>query len=215
MVSLIRTVLKKSNKWDQSRVGSWPASGIVVMMLWLFLCVNSTDRLLYVWDADAKHHHGNVGVLRWRWAGAALLQPPLLLLLLLLYVIGWLLVCWSGVGWIGVRGVSGVPLPDLSVPGGSSSQFTWLPVSLTPAPPWQASSPDLLPIICSPLSILTLLPPRFSSPLVHQSLLYLVAKESLWSAVIPTSAAKFLLSIWLVSLLNLDCKTFKEFGKIT
>lgn len=75
--------------------------------------------------------------------------------------------------------------------------------------------PLLLPIICSPLSILTLLPPRFSSPLVHQSLLYLVAKESLWSAVIPTSAAKFLLSIWLVSLLNLDCKTFKEFGKIT
>lgn len=31
--------------------------------------------------------------------------------------------------------------------------------------------PFLLPIICSPLSNLTLLPPPFSSPLVHQSLL--------------------------------------------
>ena len=80
------------------RVGE--CSGTVAMMLAGTVGVwgNITDRLLYVWDADAKHHHGDVGVFRWHRAGAALLQPPLLLLLLLRYVIGWLLVRGSRVG---------------------------------------------------------------------------------------------------------------------
>ncbi len=43
-------------------------SETVAMMLADFVgvCSDNTDRLLYVWDANAKDHHGNVGVLRWR-----------------------------------------------------------------------------------------------------------------------------------------------------